>query len=83
MIVNIPTNDRFLLTAYVSMWSGAERLELDGEVISEKSSYTYLTPHSFERVEDGKTVVYEVNILTGWMGPGYILRRDGIVVSHS
>lgn len=83
MILDIPTDGRFRLTAHVSIWSGAERIELDGQTISEKSSYTYLTPHSFDRIEDGKTVVYEVNILTGWTGPGYILRRDGIVVSHS
>lgn len=54
MILNIPTNGNVRLIADVSLWSGLETVELDGTVVSHKSSYTYSTPHFFDRLEDGK-----------------------------
>jgi hypothetical protein len=41
-----------------------------------------VTPHSFEANEGAEKAVYEVNILTGMGGYGYIVRRNGIVVGH-
>jgi hypothetical protein len=82
MIINIPTNNDFSLRADVSLWSGHESLELDGRVISTKSGLTVVSVHTFDRVEDGRNVRYEVNFVSGYWTPGYILRRDGVIVSH-
>lgn len=65
-----------------SSWSGHEEIRYDGRVVSEKRSFMYLTPHSFTVEEDGQRVVYEVNVITGMMGHGYIVRRNGIVQAH-
>lgn len=67
-----------------SLWSGKERVSCDGKVVSEKRSYFYITPHSFELMEGNQPLTYEVNVLTGWLGLdiGYILRRNGIAVAH-
>jgi hypothetical protein len=68
-----------------SPFTGRETVTVNGHVISSKTSYLYLTPHSFVRSEDGQQVVYELNVITGFLGsrPGYILRRNGIVVAHT
>lgn len=67
-----------------SLWSGAETVSCDGAEVSRKRSLYYLTPHVLNLVEDGKTVAYELNVLTGWgFKLGYILRRNGLVVSCS
>jgi hypothetical protein len=67
----------------LSIWSGKERVLYDGRLMSEKRSFLYVTPHSFEVTEGTEKVVYEVNILTGMGGYGYIVRRNGIVVGHA
>lgn len=65
-----------------SIWNGKERVLYDGRVVSEKRSFVYVTPHSFEAEEDGERIVYEVNLLTGIGGYGYIVRRNGIIAGH-
>jgi len=67
-----------------SIWSGLESVVCDGREVSSKRSMYYLTPHSFRLQEDGQEVVYEVNVLTAWMGysHGYIVRRNGIILAH-
>ena len=67
-----------------SLWSGWERLRWNGEIVSEKRSICYVTPHSFKRDETEETALYEVNCLTGWLGGlgGYIVRRNGLIVAH-
>jgi hypothetical protein len=67
-----------------SLWSGGESVICDGREVSSKRSYFYVTPHSFRVQESGEEAVYEVNVLTGWMGfsHGYIVRRNGIIVTH-
>jgi hypothetical protein len=82
MIIDIPTNSDFTLKADVSRWTGAEVLELDGTVISRNKGWHFVTAHVFDRVEDSKTVRYEVNFISGLFTPGFILRRDGVIVSH-
>jgi hypothetical protein len=69
----------------VSLFTGREVVRCDGEIVSSKTSFLYLTPHSFIREEDGESIVYELNVITGFLGtrPGHILRRNGIVVAHS
>ena len=42
----------------------------------------YLTPHSFKVTENGESVVYEVNLITGLTSHGYIVRRNGIILAH-
>jgi hypothetical protein len=66
-----------------SLWSGFERVSYDGRVVSEKRSFFYLTPHVFQVEEEGQAVMYEVNVLTPWMGLqlGHIVRRNGIAVA--
>ena len=65
-----------------SNWNGKETIRYDGRVVSEKRSFMYLTPHSFTVEEDGQTVVYEVNVITGLTGHGYLVRRNGIIQAH-
>ena len=71
-----------LIEMEVSFWSGKERVHCDGQMVSEKRSLMYITAHSFKILEQGEEVVYEVNILTGWGGYGYIIRRNGIIAAH-
>ena len=66
----------------VSRWNGKERVSYDGEVVSEKRNVnTFVTTHIFEREEEGAAVAYEVNLITGFLGAGYTLRRNGIAVA--
>lgn len=83
MVIDIPTHNDFRLTGVVSLLTGSETLMLDGQTISKKTVWDFVSVHSFDRVEDERTVRYEVNFVSGYWTPGYILRRDGIVVSHS
>jgi hypothetical protein len=65
-----------------SMWTGKERITMDGRVVSEKRSYLHITPHSFTLREGSADVVYEVNVLSNGFLVGYIVRRNGIIVAH-
>ena len=71
------------ITIEFSLFSGFERISCDGEVVSEKKSWFYTTPHFFVLVEDGEDITYEVNVLTAWMGFGfgYIVRRNGVILA--
>ena len=66
-----------------SYWNGREKIVYDGKVVSDKRSFLFLTPHFFTVAEDGSDVVYEVNVLTGLAGIGYVVRRNGIAVAAS
>ncbi|WP_375434464.1 hypothetical protein [uncultured Hymenobacter sp.] len=66
-----------------SYWSGRERITYDGQVVSEKRSYLFVSPHIFTVVEDGADVVYEVNLLSGVLRIGFVVRRNGIAVASS
>jgi hypothetical protein len=66
-----------------SYWNGKEKIVCDGQVVSEKRSFLFLTPHLFTIAEAGVHVVYEVNVLTGMAGIGYVVRRNGIAVAAS
>lgn len=65
-----------------SIWTGKERISVDGRVVSEKRSLLHITPHSFTVREGSAEVVYEVNVLSNGFLAGYIVRRNGIVVAH-
>lgn len=65
-----------------SSWNGHESVRYDGRVVSEKRSFMYLTAHSFQVEEEGETVIYEVNVIVGLAGHGYIVRRNGIIKAH-
>ena len=65
-----------------SSWNGNEAISYDGEVVSQKRSFMYLTPHSFQVTEQEQTIIYEVNVIVGLTSHGYIVRRNGIIVAH-
>lgn len=65
-----------------SSWTGNEEIRYDGELVSQKRSFMYLTAHSFTREENGEPVVYEVNVITGMTRHGYIVRRNGLIAAH-
>lgn len=83
MNIEIPTHRDFRLTAHVSPWTGAETLMLDGAVISQNEGFNLFGVYAFDRQEEGRNVRYEVNFMSRLWTPGYVLRRDGIVVSHN
>lgn len=66
-----------------SFWNGRERIMCDGRVVSEKKSYLFVSPHIFTVAEDGADVVYEVNLLSGVLRTGFVVRRNGIAVATS
>lgn len=66
-----------------SYWNGREKIVYDGQVVSEKRSFLFLTPHIFTVAEDGGDAVYEVNVLSGLAGIGYVVRHNGIAVAAS
>jgi hypothetical protein len=76
--------DGHRLEIAASLWSGRESVTYDGREVSSKRSLFYVTVHSFSVEEGGRTVVYEVNVLTSWMGfdVGYAVRRNGIIAAH-
>ena len=63
------------------LFTGKERITLDGRVVSEKGSVFYLTPHSFTVREGSADVIYEVDVLSKGFWMGYIVRRNGIIVA--
>jgi len=65
-----------------SSWNGNEEIMYDDTVVSQKRSFMYLTPHSFTVEENGESVVYEVNTITGVTSHGFIVRRNGIILAH-
>ncbi len=65
-----------------SLWTGKETVRYDGTVRSEKRNFAPFSVHSFEVEEDGERIVYEVNFVqTNW-GPGFALRRNGLILAH-
>ena len=70
------------ITMEYSLYTGKERISYDGRVVSEKRSLQMITPHSFRVQEAGQEIVYEVNLLTGFLTYGFIVRRNGIIVAH-
>ena len=77
----IRTGDHTLEIAW-SIWTGKERISVDGRVVSEKRSFHQFTPHSFTVREGNADVVYEVNVFSNGFLTGYIVRRNGIIVAH-
>jgi hypothetical protein len=67
----------------VSSWNGRERVTYNGQVVSDKTSFLFVSPHIFTVVEDGADVVYEVNLLSGLFRIGFVVRRNGIAVASS
>ncbi|UOG73736.1 hypothetical protein MTX78_16620 [Hymenobacter tibetensis] len=67
----------------VSYWNGRERITYNGQVVSDKKSFLFVSPHIFTVVEDGTNVVYEVNLLSGLFQIGFVVRRNGIAVASS
>lgn len=65
-----------------SLFTGKERIVVDGRTVSEKRSMLHITPHSFTVREGSADVVYEVNVLSNGFLVGYIVRRNGIIVAH-
>jgi hypothetical protein len=66
----------------VSAWSGMEVVSYDGREVSRRRNLTtFFGVHDFEVTEGGESVVYEVNVMTGF-GTGFIVRRNGIVRAH-
>lgn len=82
MIIKSATVHGHLITIRISLWSGKEQVLYDDRVVSEKSSFLFVTPHSFTIDEDGEASTYEVNVLSGFFSLGYIVRRNGIIVAH-
>ncbi len=63
-----------------SRWSGREVVTLDGEIVSDKRSYSFIGIHSFKVKAD----VWEVVILSGWFGAnGYAVRVNGVIQAHT
>ena len=62
--------------------SGKETIYYDGQLVSEKRSYLYMTVHSFNVETNGKVDVYEVNVIAGMRGQGFVVRKNGIVMVH-
>ncbi|QJW90878.1 hypothetical protein HNV11_16585 [Spirosoma taeanense] len=66
-----------------SAWNGNEVVKYDGvEVSSRRNITTSLSTHSFTVQEAGENIVYEVQISGGFVGTGYVVRRNGIVQGH-
>lgn len=66
-----------------SIWRASEEVVYDGQRVSKKVSYLFLTPHSFTVTEAGESVVYEVNVIASLgLSPGFIIRRNGIIMAH-
>lgn len=62
--------------------SGKETVYYDGEQVSEKRSFLYMTVHSFNVKRGDQLDVFEVNVIAGLSGQGFVLRKNGIVVAH-
>ncbi|HLL95667.1 MAG TPA: hypothetical protein VK404_11855 [Spirosoma sp.] len=52
------------------------------EVSSRQNIWTSLSHHSFKVSEDAEDVVYEVQISGGFVGSGFVVRRNGIIQGH-
>ena len=65
-----------------STLTGKETVTYDGQLVSEKTSYLYLTVHAFDVVTNGVRDVYEVNVIAGIARQGFVIRKNGIVVAH-
>jgi len=71
------------LTIKISLFTGWEQVMWDNIVVSTTRSFFFLTAHSFTLDENGESVTYEVNIVSGFsFSYGYIVRRNGIIVAH-
>ena len=79
----IPLDNQHVIDIETSNWNGKEVVSYDGMVVSKKRSFMYLTAHAFNATEDGQNVIYEVNVVTGLAGHGYIVRRNGIILAHN
>ena len=62
--------------------SGKETVKYDGEIVSVKKSYLYMTVHSFNVKTRDQLDVYEVNVIAGIGAQGFVIRKNGIVVAH-
>ncbi len=68
---------------YGSFWNGNESVKYDGtEVSSRRNWRTALSTHSFTVQENGEDIVYEVQISGGYVGSGFVIRRNGIIQAH-
>lgn len=67
----------------VSIWNGKEIIKYDGrEMANRRNLRTSLSYHSFTVEEGGESVVYEVQVSGGFVGSGFVIRRNGIIQAH-
>lgn len=62
--------------------TGKETIHYDGQLVSEKRSFLYMTVHSFNVKTGDHLDVYEVNVIAGLSSQGVVVRKNGIVVYH-
>lgn len=62
--------------------TGRETVTYDGELVSDKRSFLYMTVHSFNVQRGEQLDVFEVNVIAGLSGQGFVVRKNGIVVAH-
>ena len=74
--------DGYTIEIDTSSWNGSEAISYDRAIVSKKRSFMYLTAHSFKATENGESVTYKVNVITGLTSHGYIVWRNGIILAH-
>jgi hypothetical protein len=71
------------IEVFISIWSGKETIKYDGNVVCDRRNLsTFSSVNSFKVQEEGEEVVYEVQSIAGLFGPGYAIRRNGIIQAH-
>ena len=75
--------DGHSIEVYASIWNGKESVSYDGNVVSSRRNIsTFSSIHSFKVQEEGESVIYEVQVLSGIFSAGYAIRRNGIIQAH-
>lgn len=84
MRYHIELDDHHAIDLELSPWSGKEVVYYDGKIVSEQRNLNIFSPvHSFTVQETGENMVYEVQILAGFLSYGYAVRRNGIIKTHT
>ena len=65
-----------------SIWTGIERIYVNGELVSKKFSW-FGTDHHFEVEENGELAKYTLTTGYGWMGITNRLTRNGAMIVDS
>lgn len=83
MKYHIDLGDGHNIDLELSAWSGKKVVYSDGRIVSERRNLNIFSPvHSFTVQEAGENVIYEVQILAGFLRYGYAVRRNGIIKTH-